>query len=107
MEDDIVEETPLSHQAIDYLNKLTGKNFGYGIGNVKEINSQIKKGATEDNLKYVIDVKYSEWANNQDMKKNLNPITLFRESNYDRYLNQEMSLNGIVMDNYIDTRCEE
>ena len=107
IEDEIIKETPLAHRAIDYLNKLTNKNFAYGKGNVKEINAQIKKGATEENLKYVIDVKVNEWLNNEDMKQHLNPVTLFRETNFNKYLNQDFKIKGtLAEDEYIRQRCE-
>ena len=102
----IIAEKPLEEKAIDYLNKLTGKKFTYTSGNVKEIKAQIKKGATENDLKHVIDVKCNEWLHNSDMKKHLNPVTLFRESNFNKYLNQDFELKGAVLDEYIKARCE-
>jgi len=102
-----LKEKPLEEKAIDYLNKLIGKNFSYTNGNTKEIKAQIKKGATEEQLKYVIDVKCNEWLNNAEMKKHLNPTTLFREANFNKYLNQDFDISGVVMDEYIRQRCEE
>jgi predicted phage replisome organizer/uncharacterized phage protein (TIGR02220 family) len=84
-------EKPLAEKTIDYLNKVANKRFSYTKGNLKEINAQIKKGHTEKDLAYVIDVKCNEWLKNNEMKKHLNPVTLFRDSNFDRYLNQEVS----------------
>ena len=104
---EVITEKPLEERTIDYLNKLTGKNFTYTKGNLKEIKSQIKKGATQEQLKYVIDVKVNEWINNDEMKKHLNPVTLFRDSNFERYLNQDFQLKGAVLDEYIRQRCEE
>jgi uncharacterized phage protein (TIGR02220 family) len=107
IEAEILQEKPLEERTIDYLNRLTGKNFTYTKGNLKEIKSQIKKGATQEQLKYVIDVKVNEWINNDEMKKHLNPVTLFRDSNFERYLNQDFQLKGAVLDEYIRQRCEE
>jgi uncharacterized phage protein (TIGR02220 family) len=104
---EVITEKPLEERTIDYLNKLIGKNFTYTQGNLKEIKSQIKKGATAEQLKYVIDVKVNEWINNDEMKKHLNPVTLFRDSNFERYLNQDFQLKGAVLDEYIRQRCEE
>ncbi len=84
----VIAENSLAENTIDYLNQKANKNFTYTKGNLKEINLQIKKGFGEQEFAYVIDVKVEEWLNNDDMKKNLNPVTLFRESNFDRYLNQ-------------------
>ncbi len=83
------EKNSLTHKTIDYINQKTGKKFGYGKGNTKEIGVQISKllketnsfREIEDKFAHVIDVKCQEWLNNQEMKKHLNPVTLFRESN--------------------------
>lgn len=88
----IDENQELATRTIDYLNKVTGKSFKHGKGNLKEILMQIKKGATEKELAHVINVKCQEWKDNQEMKKHLNPVTLFREANFDKYLNQEMKV---------------
>lgn len=95
-----IQKEDLSRNTIDYLNKQGKKRFGHGKGNMKEILSQINKllkdGNTlkqiEDKFAYVVNVKCQEWNNNTEMNKHLNPVTLFRESNFDRYLNQEMKV---------------
>lgn len=93
--DIIIEDTNLllAKNTITYLNRQTGKSFRDGAGNLKEILAQIKKGATEQQLAHVINVKCSEWLNDTKNKKHLNPVTLFRESNFDRYLNQDFVMN--------------
>jgi len=86
----IVTNKTLSEKTIDYLNLKASKKFTYTKGNIKEINSQIKKGYGEDAFAFVIDIKCKEWLSDSDMNKNLNPVTLFREANFDRYLNQQV-----------------
>ena len=93
-------EKPLAEKTIDYLNLKANKNFTYTKGNLKEINAQIKKGFGEQEFAYVIDIKISEWSNNPDMNKNLNPVTLFRDSNFDRYLNQSKTPVNKIDDMY-------
>lgn len=101
----------LFKQTIDYLNKKANKRFGYITGNAKEIKAQINKllacndsfEIIEKKFAYVIDVKCQEWLDNKDMKNNLNPKTLFRESNFDRYLNQDMK---ITTSNMVDAVME-
>ena len=91
----------LAKRTIDFLNQSVNKSFGYTDGNLKEIKSQINKltkngddlKTIEDKFAYVIKVKSKEWLNNQEMKKHLNPVTLFRESNFDKYLNQDMGFS--------------
>lgn len=103
------EKLELAKRTIDFLNKTINKNFGYTDGNLKEIKSQVNKllksgddlSAIEDKFAHVVKVKCSEWKNNQEMKKHLNPITLFRESNFDKYLNQDMTFSTIDLVNQI------
>lgn len=101
-EKDIVDEKlDLAKRTIDFLNQTVKKSFNYTDGNLKEIKSQINKllktGDTleviENKFAHVIRVKSKEWLNNQEMKKHLNPVTLFRESNFDKYLNQDMGFS--------------
>lgn len=101
-EENIVDEKfELANKTISYLNQQAKKRFNSGKGNLKEILAQINKllkqgdslKTIEDKFAYVINVKCQEWLNNQDMNKYLTPQTLFRESNFDKYLNQEMKLN--------------
>lgn len=92
----------LAKRTIDFLNQTVKKSFNYTDGNLKEIKSQINKllktGDTleeiENKFAHVIRVKCNEWINNQEMKKHLNPVTLFRESNFDKYLNQDMGFSA-------------
>lgn len=88
----------LAKRTITYLNNKANKSFKDGKGNLKEILAQIRKGATEEQLAHVINVKCQEWLKNQEMKKHLNPSTLFREANFDKYLNQDaqMSQTNII-----------
>lgn len=99
------ENLDLAKRTIDYLNNKTNKRFRHNPGNLKEIKSQItkltKQGDTleqiEEKFAYVINAKVAEWLHNEKMKKNLNPITLFREANFDRYLNQDIQYSAADM----------
>lgn len=99
------EDEELAKKTIAYINSKTRKRFGNGVGNLKEIKAQINKlkanGDTlkeiEDKFAYVVNVKCQEWLNNTEYKKHLNPVTLFRESNFDKYLNQDMKVNALDM----------
>ena len=76
---------------IDYLNVKAGTHFKPTTRSyVKEITGRLKEGYKLDNFKYVIDVKVAEWKDDKKMRQYLNPETLFRVSNFDRYLNQPM-----------------
>jgi uncharacterized phage protein (TIGR02220 family) len=79
------------NEVIGYLNSKTGKNYKASTkAYIKEIEGRLKDGYTVDNFKYVIDVKVAEWKDDKKMRQYLNPETLFRVSNFDRYLNQPM-----------------
>lgn len=80
----------LIDDVIRYLNLKTNRNLKTTTKSYRRaINARIKDGATPDQIKYVIDVKCAEWLGT-DMAKHLNPETLFREGNFDKYLNQPM-----------------
>ena len=44
-------------------------------------------GATEAECLAVIEDRWREWGNDPKMRQHFNPETLFRESNFERYLN--------------------
>ena len=106
------ENDILAENTIAYLNQKAKKKFGATKGNLKEIKSQIVKlkesgddlKTIENKFAYVINVKTQEWMNVPDMKKNLNPVTLFRESNFDRYLNQD---HVVTQDDIVDAVFEK
>lgn len=81
----------LIDETIRYINLRTGRNFKITTkDNRKYLNARIKDGATPEQIRYVIDVKCAEWLHNEEMRNNINPKTLFREGNFDRYVNQPM-----------------
>jgi uncharacterized phage protein (TIGR02220 family) len=76
-------------QIIDHLNERTGKNFRHTTAATKKAISG--RWGDEFRLKdfiHVIDVKTEEWKGT-DMEQHLNPDTLFRPSNFEKYLNQK------------------
>lgn len=75
---------------IEYLNKKVNKKFSYKAeSNRKLIRARFNEGYTLDDFIRVIDIKTNEWINDEKMKSYLQPSTLFRTSNFDKYLNQE------------------
>jgi predicted phage replisome organizer/uncharacterized phage protein (TIGR02220 family) len=70
-------------EVLSYLNEKTGKRYR----NTKHIEARLKGGAVVEECKRVIDTKITDpyfTAN----PKYLNPETLFRPSNFDRYVNE-------------------
>lgn len=74
---------------INYLNKKTNSNFKHTTeATQKLINGRFADGFTEEDFKKVIDKKVLEWTGTE-FEKHLNPSTLFRPSNFEKYLNQK------------------
>ncbi len=75
---------------IEYLNKKVNKRFSYkSESNRKLIKARFNEGYKLEDFIKVIDIKTDEWINDEKMKSYLQPSTLFRGSNFDKYLNQE------------------
>lgn len=93
------ENDHLIDEVIKYLNLKTGKHLKTTTKNYRRsISARIKEGATPEQIKYVIDVKCAEWLGTE-MEKHLNPITLFREGNFDKYLNQSVPQQKRILRN--------
>ena len=76
---------------IEYLNNKVNKKFSYkSVSNRKLIKARFNEGYKLDDFIKVIDIKTNEWINDEKMKSYLQPSTLFRGSNFDKYLNQEL-----------------
>jgi uncharacterized phage protein (TIGR02220 family) len=75
-------------EIIDYLNKKVDSNFRSSTSKTRiMIKSLLKDGFELNDFKKVIDKKTEEWLNTK-MQKYLRPITLFRASNFENYLNE-------------------
>lgn len=86
-------------EIIGYLNEKRGKNFRHTTADYRrEIHARWVDEGKPDiaefvaKCKYVIDVKCADWLGT-DLENNLNPKTLFRAANFDRYANQSMPSN--------------
>ena len=94
IKNNVVQGTPsFGEQLID--DRSTTKEYR------KHIGARIKQGATPEQFKYVIDIKCAEWLYNEQMKQHLNPTTLFREGNFDKYLNQQIPQNKKTLRNLV------
>lgn len=81
----------LRHKVINYLNKKANKGFGLDSkDSIQYINGRIDKNAADfEQFKYVIDIKTEQWLGDDEYNKYLRPSTLFRESNFENYLNEK------------------
>lgn len=57
-------------------------------GPYKLIKRVLKEGFSVEDMKNVIDVKFSEWGNDNKMRKFLRPLTLFNINKFENYLNE-------------------
>lgn len=77
-------------EVIKYLNNKANKNFRLEAKTNREpIEARLNDGYTIRDLKKVIDTKVSEWLGT-NMDTYLCPQTLFRPSNFEKYLNQNV-----------------
>ena len=80
--------SPLVAEVIDKLNSATGCAYKATTKETaKTISGRLSEGYTVDDFKAVIDAKVSEWGSDPTMRKYLTPKTLFRQSNFERYVN--------------------
>lgn len=81
----------LRYKVINYLNEKALKNFGLDSKDaIQYINGRIDKNkATFEQFKRVIDTKTEQWLYDDEYNKYLRPSTLFRESNFENYLNEK------------------
>lgn len=76
------------HQAIEYLNKKTGREYQLVEANLKLVRARLKEGFTLDDLIDVVDLKCSQWATNPKMREYLRPATLFNAEKFNQYIAQ-------------------
>lgn len=78
---------------IEYLNKVTNKNYTTkNKATIKDIQARIKEGYVFDDFKYVVDIKASQWMNTE-MEQYLRPQTLFGNK-FNSYINERPITNG-------------
>lgn len=76
-------------EIISYLNEKTDKNFKSGVAKNRDlIKARLKEGYSVEDFKKVIDIKVTEWLNDENMSKFLRPETLF-SNKFEGYLNQK------------------
>lgn len=94
-------------EIIEHLNEKTGKNISYkSKGNRNLIKARWNEDYTLEDFKKVIDNKVADWFgkdvtfnNGKKAETYLHPSTLFRLSNFDKYLNQEPTEENAATNN--------
>tara|TARA_R110000787_G_scaffold110329_2_gene219035 strand:- start:140 stop:952 length:813 start_codon:yes stop_codon:yes gene_type:complete len=83
-------ENELIKEIIDLTNNILCKKFKHTSKESRGvILARLEESYTIKDFEHVVRVKHQEWANNADMKKYLQPSTLFGNK-FDKYLNQEL-----------------
>lgn len=72
---------------LEYLNQKAGTHYRQVESNYRNIKARLNEFTVND-LKEVIDKKTAEWLGTE-FEKYLNPETLFRQRNFEKYLNQK------------------
>lgn len=79
---------------LQFLNVKTQKNFrarnpkGSPTANADFVIHRLKEGYSVQDCKQVIALKAREWGHDEKMSRYLTPETLFRRSNFERYLGE-------------------
>lgn len=76
-------------EVLDYLNLKAETRYRKVENNFKHIKARLNDGFTVDDFKVVIDKKCEEWKGTE-FERYLTPETLFRPSNFEKYLNQNI-----------------
>lgn len=78
-------------KTIEYLNEQTGKKFQYtSQSSQKFIRGRLSQGYTLEDFKHVVDVKCSQWLDDDENEMYLRPETLFNEKKFQTYVNQKI-----------------
>ncbi|RSI51551.1 phage replisome organizer N-terminal domain-containing protein [Streptococcus sanguinis] len=90
---------------IAYLNQVTGRNIGYIDSNLKFVKARFKEkpNIKFDDFKKVVDIKFSQWANDVHRCKYLRPSTLFGPK-FDDYLNECIPIKNQRHSTQVDER---
>lgn len=81
-----------AEQILNLFNEIAGKRHKPSKPNLAGIRRVLKEGYTVEQITEVIQVKTLEWKNNVVMSTNLNPVTVFRDANFDKYINQVLTI---------------
>ena len=77
-------------EALGYLNKRAGTNYGPAKDTVQKLSARLKDHPLEA-IKKVIDIKCAEWLGNPRMEQYLRPATLFGPEKFEQYVGQRIT----------------
>ena len=73
---------------IDHFNTVTGQSRRHSKTSRESIHARLTDGFTLTDCQQIIDIKYADWKDDPKMSKHITIETLFRPSNFEKYLNQ-------------------
>ena len=79
----------ITDSIIDYFNEKTGKNLRHKDVSRKPIKARLNENFTFEDCKQVIDIKYDEWIDDENMAKFIR-ISTFFGNKFEIYLNQQV-----------------
>ena len=83
-------------QVIDYLNSKLGTSYRANASkNKRLIDARLREGYQLQDFKKVIDHKYTDWHDDQQMSKYLRPETLFG-TKFEGYLNEKQTASALL-----------
>ncbi len=88
------ERNLVAKSIIDFLNNISGKNFGYGEANLEPIRGRLSDGFPYEDFETVMKNK---WNDDKFDKKYFRPSTLFRPANFEAYLNEKAKPNKTIL----------
>lgn len=84
----------MASEILDFLNARVGRKYparnprGVPTVNAEVVIARLKEGYSLPDLKAVVVSKHRQWGGDDKMAKYLTPQTLFRRSNFERYLGE-------------------
>lgn len=87
---------PIIEKIIHRVNALSGRAYqANSKAMCKHLRARLKAGATEAQCLAVVDYRWQRWGDSEKMREHFNPVTLFREENFERYLAEvDANTNG-------------
>ena len=82
------EMKALATRCLEYMNDQLGREKAEQFRSWAGMLERIMEGATEEDIKLVIDHRIFEWGKNAEMKKYLRPDTLFRPTKFPMYVTE-------------------
>ncbi|WP_153733152.1 conserved phage C-terminal domain-containing protein [Sporosarcina obsidiansis] len=80
---------------IEYLNLKTAKQFKANAASTKKLlNARLNEGYSVEDFKRVIDLKTTQWLQDEKFRNYLRPSTLFNAKNFENYVNEDAPIQN-------------